>query len=187
MAAITTLFRAVVMLATLAIVFKGWQLYGPSSEQLRSFAARAVELADEWLATGRQPVPADATPPAVAAPPAWNADASSATVAMVEPPRLEPAPVAQSAPAEQPGDDDQRRLQALLAWLERLGARDTELQPWGASGQLYRFTCRASWADTPKYTRHFESVAAEPLLAVEQVASKVDAWRSAQRGSTQLR
>ena len=30
-------------------------------------------------------------------------------------------------------------------------------------------------------TQHFESVAAEPALAVEQVVAKVEAWQIAQR------
>ena len=45
MPSLTTIFRAVVMLAVGAIVFKGWQLYGPSAEKVKSVAARAVDMA----------------------------------------------------------------------------------------------------------------------------------------------
>jgi hypothetical protein len=51
---------------------------------------------------------------------------------------------------------------------------------------MYRFCCRASWAGTPAFTRHFEAVAAEPLAAVEQVVAKVEDWRAAQSDSATL-
>jgi hypothetical protein len=78
-------------------------------------------------------------------------------------------------------------MPTLLARLERLGAIEPQLAAWGSGGKLYRFCCRAALAETPQYTRHFESVAAEPLTAVEQVVAKVEAWRVAQSTSTDLR
>ncbi len=71
--------------------------------------------------------------------------------------------------------------------LEQLGAADTHLSPWGSEGQLFRFSCRAPLANAPTMTQHFESVAAEPSLAVEQVVAKVEAWRVAQRDGGTLR
>ena len=45
MPSFTTIFRAGVMLAVGAIVFKGWQLYGPPAEKVKSIAVRAVDMA----------------------------------------------------------------------------------------------------------------------------------------------
>jgi hypothetical protein len=36
-------------------------------------------------------------------------------------------------------------------------------------------------------TQHFESVAAEPALAVEQVVAQVEAWRTARQNNGLLR
>ena len=41
MPSLTTIFRAMVMMAVGAIVFKGWQLYGPPAEQVKSVAAQS--------------------------------------------------------------------------------------------------------------------------------------------------
>jgi hypothetical protein len=79
------------------------------------------------------------------------------------------------------------RLPPLFSRLEALGVTDPQLAPWGLSGQMYRFCCRASWAGTPAFTRHFEAVAAEPLSAVEQVVAKVEAWRNIQHDETAVR
>lgn len=75
----------------------------------------------------------------------------------------------------------------LMSKLQQLGAADTNLAPWGNDGHMYRFTCKAPLANAPAMTQHFESVAAEPTLAVEQVVAKVEAWRVAQRDGGQLR
>jgi hypothetical protein len=81
---------------------------------------------------------------------------------------------------------ESERMPTLLARLERLGATDPQLAAWGSGGKLYRFCCRAALAETSQYTRHFESVAAAPLVAVEQVVAKVEAWRVAQGASPGL-
>ena len=38
-----TIFRAVVMVAVGAVAVKGWHLYGPTNEQVKSAVAQAVE------------------------------------------------------------------------------------------------------------------------------------------------
>jgi hypothetical protein len=70
--------------------------------------------------------------------------------------------------------------------LAELGAVDPQLGTWGSSGQMYRFCCRVALNEAPQVTRHFESIAAEPLAAVEAVVTKVEAWRTAQEGGNQL-
>lgn len=45
MPSLTTLYRALVMLAVGAIVYYGWMHFGPSTEQVKSIAVQAVELA----------------------------------------------------------------------------------------------------------------------------------------------
>jgi hypothetical protein len=69
-------------------------------------------------------------------------------------------------------------LTMLLTRLAELGGIDPALEPWGTSGNLYRFRCRAALADSPQITRHFEAVAAEQLVAVENVVAEVQSWRA---------
>ena len=209
----TTFFRAAVMIATGILVVKGWQLYGPSAEQMKSFAGRAIELAHEsWngsdqaesngsLAADPQGLAASFAPaadrPAFAS---GTADAPHADLgaapAFAAP--VAPAVFADSTAAEEPalaasdkmaasegieGD----RMAALLAHLEQLGGVEPQLVAWGSSGRLYRFSCRAALADSPSFSRHFESVAAEPLVAVEEVVAQVEGWRTARRDEGLLR
>jgi hypothetical protein len=75
----------------------------------------------------------------------------------------------------------------LMSRLQKLGAADTNLAPWGSDGHLYRFTCRAPLASAPAMTKHFESVADQPTAAIEQVLAKVEAWQVAQRDGGTLR
>ncbi len=147
MQAIKTLYRAVVMLATLAIVGMGWSLYGPSNEQLQPLLQQAAAMADRWLGSGE--------------------DASEGSPSVVELPVL-----SQVVPLEPDS------LETRFAQLKQRGAEDLKLEPWGASGALYRFSCQAASADQSLFRRHFESVAAEPLAAVEQVVFEIDAWQS---------
>jgi hypothetical protein len=72
----------------------------------------------------------------------------------------------------------ERELDALLAELTKLGVHEPKLAPWGSGGQLYRFCCRATWGQSPQISRHFESVAAEPAVAVEKVLAQVTSWRA---------
>ncbi len=73
------------------------------------------------------------------------------------------------------------QLKSLLARLESLDVQDSQLTPWGGSGQLYRCCCQANWGQSPQFSRHFESVAAEPEAAVDQVVAQIAAWRTAER------
>ena len=93
------------------------------------------------------------------------------------------APAVEKASPPLAGD----RMPELMTRLQQLGAADTNLAPWGSGGSLYRFSCRAPLANAPAMTQHFESVAAEPMVAVEQVVAKVEAWRVAQRDGGTLR
>ena len=233
MPSFTTIFRAVVMLAAAVIVVKGWQLYGPSAEQIKALTGRAAEIAQSAWNELQQPTSSSQSltvdqqemAPAFAAPPPIASEGGVATPAVpgvlaadtnpVAPPvfgepnaagggafgelsradalarsEIHPLQVAgASAPdrmASEPGADDDR-LPNLLARLESLGGMDPQLAKWGTSGQLYRFCCRAAWGDSPKFSRHFESVASEPLVAVEEVVSKVEAWRASQRDRGELR
>jgi hypothetical protein len=81
---------------------------------------------------------------------------------------------------------EENRTQLLMSRLAELGAVEPRLAKWGSSGQLYRFSCRVSLDKAPKATRHFESVAAEPVAAVEDVIASVGAWRTAEGGATYL-
>jgi hypothetical protein len=95
------------------------------------------------------------------------------------------APPADNTSQASPSNAD--RLPALLSRLEKFGVSDRKLTTWGSSGHLYRFCCSAPLGDSPAITQHFESVAADQEVAVEQVLAKVEAWRTAQRGTAMLR
>src|SRR6185369_4765830 len=82
-------------------------------------------------------------------------------------------------------DDD--RVKTLMSRLQQLGGSDPKVAAWGSGGHLYRCCCQAPLANSPAVTQHFESVATEPALAVEQVVAKVEAWRTAQRNGGILR
>jgi hypothetical protein len=186
MSSLRTVFRAVVMVSVLAIVARGWYMYGPSHEQVASVVVRAVEMGDSLLGEFREAPPVvDSRPapapfvvaPAVAGPSAQRlppvASAPAATGGVI----LASAAVPSTPPPVQ-GVGADRRLEALLARLDELGGSQHELRPWGASGQLYRFSCSAAWGSAPGYSRHFEAVAAEPLAAVQRVVDEVAAWRA---------
>jgi hypothetical protein len=70
----------------------------------------------------------------------------------------------------------------LLARLEELGGADAQVSEWGSGGQLFRCRCRAKVGNESPLARHFEAIASEPVLAVEQVVAKVEAWRTEQQG-----
>jgi hypothetical protein len=202
MPSFTTVLRAAVMLVAAIILVKGWQLYGPSAGQLKSWTAHIAEQIHIALSDRPQLAPVASEPdselqlaaaapvslPGVVAPPSRIeatefAEVPPLTANSTEGPalgasNLVPAPPAATVESEMP---------TLLARLERLGAVDSQLAPWGSGGKLYRFCCRAVLADSRQHTRHFESVAAEPLAAVEQVVAKVEAWRVAQGTSSELR
>jgi hypothetical protein len=191
MASFTTIYRAIVMVAAGIILVKGWQLYGPSTEQVKSLGARAAEMAHvAWSnlqSSEAQPVRMGEDPRLAAAPPASVIAASVVESAPLfsGPSGHEEAvaPITESSPA---GGVD--RLPALYSQLKELGAFDPQMTAWGSSGQMYRFQCRAALGDTPAFARHFEAVAAEPLAAVQRVVANVEAWRATQReGATRLR
>jgi hypothetical protein len=195
----TTLYRAIVMIVTGVIVVKGWQLYGPSTDQVKAGALRALEVAEDALDRSDEPAVKSGglvADPREAAPPFGT----TYDIAATAPPTTAPPLMGTQFPADQPNlsmDSSNNmpklaaaeavRLPALLTRLEGLGAADPQLAAWGSSGELYRFCCRANVGDSANLARHFESVAVEPLMAVEQVIAKLEAWRTAQRSERFLR
>jgi hypothetical protein len=200
MSSFTTVLRATVMLATAVVLVKGWQLYGPSTQQVKSWTAAIVERAHLAWNDEPQLEPENRGPASQAnLPDSFPSTLAASTGGIGETefpavPPLDSGPVPatvpnpnKSSPASQSDLVDAAQIPALLARLERLGAVDPQLAAWGSSGQLYRFCCRAAVGNSPMHTRHFESVAAEPLEAVEQVVAKVEAWRGEQRGQVDFR
>jgi hypothetical protein len=198
MPSMTTLYRFVVMAAVGIIVVTGWKHFGPSTEQVKSFAVAGMEKAKAaWNASADGPDanvavadPRTATQSLVAeTPPSVNGTTS-------QPPAAAPqlVPLANSgqdalfgadtstveAPAQSVAEAGAGGLQPLLAKLQQIGGADAKVVEWGSSGELYRCSCRAK-SDASPLARHFEAVAAEPVAAVEQVVAKVEAWRSQQQ------
>jgi hypothetical protein len=210
MPSFTTIYRAVVMLAVGAIVFKGWQLYGPSAEQVKSVAVRAVDMAQTaWKNFHSSDKDAQSVAPVrVGAPPIAQTNQQSVAEVAIVPPALSQqsltpipsgdlAPIV-SAPSSQPpitplaatgpaASTNDERVDALMSRLRQLGGTDPKLAPWGSSGHLHRCSCQAPLANSTAVKQHFESVATEPALAVEQVVAKVEAWQMAQRNVSLLR
>lgn len=208
-----TISRAVVMVGVGVIAVKGWHAYGPTNAQLARAYNQVKDVVQASLPNGDEAsatAPADPrlAPPKLSAATPPLAPMSGAqsqvlpptmpTTAPAEAPKLLPgtAPtVGSSSPFPTSGaplskdtfdsNSGDPRVNELIARLQRLGAENASLAPWG-NGGLYRFSCSAPLANAPMMTQHFESVAAEPALAVEQVVAKVEAWRVAQRDGSML-
>jgi len=140
-----TIYRVVVMAATIVIVVQAWKLYGPSSDQVKSLALRAVEMAEGVLRPSREPADTAEGPSPL------SGDSSTAAPPLAAPggqpppaaPELVTVPVTLAGtghlsnqstselvtpvPAPPPPTSDDGRLQALFARLEQLGARDPQL------------------------------------------------------------
>jgi hypothetical protein len=196
MPSMTTMYRAIVMIATGVIVVMGWQIYGPSTEQVKTFAVAAMDKARAALTDSQSA----ATDPA-----ASHADPRTMTPPLVA---GQSSPVAPSAPQLVPlinsgpttlygigdasltiqeplADEARDSLTSLLSRLQEIGGADARVGPWGASGQFYRCCCQAKLAEASPMARHFEAVASEPIAAVEQVLAKVEAWRTQQQSLLQ--
>lgn len=208
-----TILRAAVMAAVVAVVVKGWHLYGPTNEQVKSAVAQAADVGrairDRWKQEPRAGVqdPRLAaprtqllTPPALPPSTAQNATPPLLPAAQPEAPKLlaesniassigpNPSTTAaanQTTPPANVATND--RMPELMLRLAQLGAADTNMAPWGDGGQMYRFSCRAPLTNAPIMMQHFESVAAAPTQAIEQVVAKLEAWRVAQRDGGTLR
>jgi hypothetical protein len=195
MPSLTSVYRAIVMIATGVIAVMGWQHYGPTQEQVKTFVGAALERAQTaWNGSQEKAANPPATvidprsivPPVVAGPPL--ADAPPVGPA----PQLVPLVTssndtpygadegAMAKPAPVGSDLENQDVKTLLVRLHELGGTDAQVGPWGSSGELYRCCCRAKFATTSPLARHFEAVADEPLDAVEQVVAKVEGWRSEQ-------
>jgi hypothetical protein len=197
-----TFFRLLVMVGIGVVAVKGWHLYGPTNEQVKKTVTQAVEVVQGAINSRRQPT-ADTAPDPRLVPAASNVDQSAVTMAPAPPstpmsqaeaPKLltdrGAASIASntpSVPAVSPTGGQTNRLPELMSRLQKLGAADTNLAPWGSDGHMYRFSCRAPLASAPAMTQHFESVADQPTVAVEQVLAKVEAWQVAQRDGGTLR
>lgn len=199
MSSLRTVFRAVVMIATGIVIVKGWGLYGPTNEQLKSLTASALEKAARaWNQPSQETALAQppASDPRILLPQQVTADANAAPLASTEsfseaPPLV---PLANSGPNtlssngdsiasthEPLKDDPADAVSDLLSQLQKIGGAEAQVAPWGSSGGLYRCCCRAKLGEESALARHFEAVAAEPAAAVEQVVAKVEAWRTEQQ------
>ncbi len=200
----TTIFRMIVMAVAAVIAVEGWQRYGPSTQQAKTLATRVVEIAHDALnkperkpaetselvenQPGDSPAFSAAPPPVPVVTPqvAENGDflAAPAIFAPIVPAEsIETTSIEPSASTAADAD----RLPALMNRLKELGGTEPQLVTWGSSGQLYRFCCQATLDDIPSFKRHFESVAAERSVAVEEVVAKVEAWRTAEQNRSRLR
>ncbi|MEN6459727.1 MAG: hypothetical protein ABFC63_12440 [Thermoguttaceae bacterium] len=77
-----------------------------------------------------------------------------------------------------------RDLREIQERLRKLGATYYLLESWGADQQLYRFYCKVAVAGSADYTHCFEAIHADPMLAMQQVLQRVEAWRGGLSMST---
>jgi hypothetical protein len=211
MAALRTVFRALVMFAALVILVKAWFHFGLSIDKVQDFGARVVQMAQDAWSEYQQSQPGT---PALVGDPDLNAGPAPFEAPAIDPPPIQTPPVALplSGPVQFAGGappvapalatagnaatapaaalvpmDSPVALPVsgdvahLLDRLSQLGVRDQELKPWGSSGKLYRFTCAAPWINSPSYTRQFEAVAETPEAAVAQAAAEIEAWQRGQQ------
>jgi hypothetical protein len=79
--------------------------------------------------------------------------------------------------------DSAHRSDAVLAAIGRqlqgLGAIEYRLERWAGQTPLYRFTCQVAIGDNPDFHRHFEATEESPYVAMSEVLSQVQSWRSA--------
>jgi hypothetical protein len=208
MPSITTVCRAIVMIAVGAIIFKVWKLYGPSADEVKKAVVSAVDSAEAAWKNWQSPeeksqatagttksapaAPAAAQlsvePAAPVAPPLAQASGSgthSDSANAASPAKLEPiTPVDSVAPTSPTNAKD---LPELISRLEKMGVTDRKLTTWGSSGRLWRCSCNAPIGNAAGVTQHFESVAENDAMAVKQVVAKVEAWRTARLSGSTLR
>jgi hypothetical protein len=77
---------------------------------------------------------------------------------------------------------------SAVAWLNKLGIHDFQLQPGESEGEFH-FSCRFVSPINPRVMMRFEAEAADPLEAVGKVLRQVDDWKrqNATRASTWLK
>lgn len=197
---ISTLLRATVMIATGFAVVKGWQQYGPSTEQVKNYAAVALEKAQAALnqsTPGSTQVAAGAADPSTASAPLAAAPMNGLPHPMsaAEAPQLVPVTEGAGSPFDGIGPGEAAAIEltagasaedpvaASLTRLHAMGGMDADVRTWGATGGFYRCSCQAKLSDSSQLARHFEAIANEPVAAVEQVAAKLEAWRAEQQGT----
>jgi len=66
----------------------------------------------------------------------------------------------------------------LGRYLEKLGATEYRLTPWGTQGKMYHFQCQMEvLPGRSLWTRHFEATASSPSEAMQKVLDEVLQWR----------
>jgi hypothetical protein len=204
MPSITTVCRAIVMIAVGAVIFKGWKLYGPSTDEVKKTVVSAVESAEtawkNWHSPEAKPQPTTSTaknsptaqlsvePTAPVAPPLAQTNGAGTHIESANataPAKLEPITPVESATSAPPANAND--VPELISRLEKMGVTDRKLTTWGSSGRLWRFSCNAPIGSAAGVTQHFESVAENDALAVKQVVAKVEAWQTARLSSSTLR
>ncbi|MEM9658070.1 MAG: hypothetical protein AAF961_06890, partial [Planctomycetota bacterium] len=199
-AAMSTWFRASVMLAALIGLPAAWFNYGPLPPSAQGALDRiANSTRDAFGLSPRRDHDSQAT--------STSTDVGSFAplfrqgAARLEPP-LERATVGPRPPIEDMaaktgeraapqrpaagGREADVAIQRLLGRLRRLGVADYDLQQWGLGPSLYRFECAMPLAGNPEHTQHFEAVASDPLASVEQVMAEVSSWSLARRNASRL-
>lgn len=181
MESLKLVYRATVMLSTLAVGALAYRAYGPQLEKLAPLFERGRQIASELLAPADNAEPAAATPPAE-----FTAEAAPLSAPLVPTPLQDAniTPVgawddAQPAapPLAPPADQASSPVTVAVRRLSDLGVSQYALSRWGDEGKFYRFHCSAPCGGAGQYSRHFEAVAPSPTAAAQDVLKQVEAWQ----------
>lgn len=169
--AMTTAFRALVMLSVLVGLPAAWIYYGPLPPEAQPIVDRFVGVAKRalgWNATAARPGAARPEIEYLAASPASRSRSSAGRPAPSLPTPPQSAAASPLTVAEQ--------VEPLLERLRELGVVEYVLERWG-DGRLYRFRCEMPLEASPRLTQQFEAVTDDPQQCVAQVVAQIDSWR----------
>jgi hypothetical protein len=68
--------------------------------------------------------------------------------------------------------------EAIATRLRDLGAIRYTLEPWGSTGELFRFRADVALGDDPRLHRYFDAVDVDQLTAMQNVLAQVEDWRT---------
>lgn len=174
-------YRAIVMACTLVVGAMAYRAYGPELEKLGPVLTRAKqELCDAMSPTPSSLPPvadAEPAPPEQFLPPAGPMVHAPAAPPLVDP-QVQPAG-GQEEILPATAAEDSSPVARVVRELASRGVEQYALTPWGEEGRFYRFHCSAPWGGSAGFTRHFEAITADPVLAAEQVLEQVTRWQTA--------
>ena len=79
---------------------------------------------------------------------------------------------------EQPPTELPMGFDALKQYLDALGAKYYCLEKWGASGDLFRFSCLVAPSESSSYEKHFQAIGTDAMGVMQKVIGEIEQWRN---------